>query len=197
MVTTIYDLEEEDRQVTLPGSISASEAALPAYLANQFRGIEAGTDLLGFDSSTVRGYQQQQEDILANYRPRVESLFQAKNVGEGFEWWKDQATLNSMNQILPMIGYVSSGILKAIPTPYTKLAGNLLFTGTFATQYNANLGDTLQEHEERAGRELTKQEKLWAGGVSGLVTALDYLTPGKVSKDIVKQMGGMKNVTNF
>jgi hypothetical protein len=195
MVKTIYDLEEEDRQVTLPGGISASEAALPAYLANQFRGIEAGTDLLGFDSSTVKGYQQQQEDILANYRPRVESLFQAKNVGEGFEWWKDQATLNSMNQILPMIGYVSSGILKAIPSPYTKLAGNLVFTGTFATQYNANLGDTLQEHEERAGRELTKQEKLWAGGVSGLVTALDYLTPGKVSKDVVKQMGGMKNVT--
>ena len=197
MIKTIYDLEEEDRQVTLPGSISASEAALPAYLANQFRGAEAGIDLLGFDSSIIKEYQKQQEGTLAQYRPRVESLFAAKNIGEGVEWWKDQATVNSLNQILPMAGYVTSGILRAIPHPVTQTLGTLLLGTTFATQYNANLGDTLSEHEERAGRELTKTEKLWAGGVSGLVTAIDYLTPGKVSKDVVKQMGGMKNVTKL
>lgn len=185
--------EDEETQ----GTLTAGEVAVPAYLANQFGGAEAIADVFGFDSSGIKQLQEEQESILANYQPRVQSLFQAQNLGEGIDWWTDQATVNSMNQILPMAGYVSAGILRNLPYAPAKILGNFMLGGTFATQYNANLGDTLSEHEERAGRELTVQEKLKAGGVSGLVTALDYLTPGKVSKDVVKQLGGMKNVTNY
>jgi hypothetical protein len=179
---------------TSSASITAGQAAPHAYALNQLQGAQALGEIGGFDTTTLDQYRAQQEQALSHYQPRLQSLFDAKNLDEGVEWWKDQAMLNSMNQIVPMLGYVAGGILQAVPYVPAKILGKIITGTTFATQYNANLGDTLSEHEERAGRKLSTQEKMWAGGVSGLVTALDYLTPGKVSKDVVKSMGGMKNV---
>ena len=191
--------EEELERIRLErgsgnGFITAGQAAIPAYLSNQLRGAEAVGDIVGADTSTVQSQLQQQQETLADYRPQIASLFDAKNLAEGVDWWQDQAMLNSMNQIVPMLGYTAGAILQAVPNPVAKVLGKTITAGTFGTQYNANLGDTLSEHEERAGRELSTQEKMWAGTVSGLVTAIDYLTPSKVSKDVVKSMGGLKNV---
>ena len=180
------------------GSTNAGEYAAPAYLSNQFRGAEAISDIFGFDSSTLKELQLEQEDKLSTYRPRVESLFKAENFGEGVDWWKDQATLNSLNQIVPILGYTTAGILQAFPNPVAKVLGKFMAGTTFASQYNAELGDTLQEHEERAGgRQLSTSEKLKAGTTAGFNTLLDYLVPSKISKDVVKQLGGMKNVKNL
>jgi len=191
--------EEELEQIRLnrgtsQTQISAGQAAPHAYALNQLQGAQAIGEVFGADTTELEKHRQQQQQILSGYQPRIRNLFDAKNVGEGVEWWKDQAMLNSMNQIVPMLGYTTGAILQALPHPVAKILGKTISAGTFGTQYNANLGDTLSEHEERAGRPLTTQEKMWAGGVSSLVTALDYLTPGKVSKDVVKSMGGMKNV---
>ena len=176
------------------GNITAGEAALPSYLDLQLTGAQAVGEIVGLDTSAIEQEQKKQQDILSGYNPRIRSLFEARDVGEATEWWSDQAMLNSMNQIVPMIGYVSGAILQAMPHPVAKVLGKVITSATFGTQYNANLGDTLKEHEERAGRVLSTQEKMWAGTVSGLVTAIDYLTPGKVSKDVVKSLGGMKKV---
>ena len=180
------------------GSSSAGDYALPAYLTNQLTGAEAISDVFGFDSSTLRELQEEQEQELSTYRPRVEGLFQAKNFSEGVDWWTDQATLNSLNQIVPVLGYTTAGILQAFPNPIAKGLGKIIGTTTFASQYNAELGDTLQEHEERkGGAPLTTPEKLKAGTVAGFNTLLDYLVPGRISKDVVKQLGGMKNVNKL
>ena len=176
------------------GFVTAGQAAVPAYLSNQLRGAQAAGEIIGADTTPVQEQLAQQEQTLAGYQPKIASVFEARNLSEGIDWWKDQATLNSMNQIVPMLGYVSGAVLSAIPNPVAKVLGKAITGATFGTQYNANLGDTLSEHEERAGRALSTQEKMWAGTVSGLVTAIDYLTPGKVSKDVVKSMGGLKNV---
>jgi hypothetical protein len=191
--------EEELEQIRLSRGtsetqLSAGQAAPHAYAVNQLTGAQALGEIGGFDTTNLEQYRKQQEQALLGYQPKIRSLFEAKNISEGMDWWSDQAMLNSMNQIVPMLGYVTGGILQAIPNPVAKFFGKAITGATFGTQYNANLGDTLQEHEERAGRPLSTQEKMWAGSVSGLVTALDYLVPGKVSKDVVKSMGGMKNV---
>ena len=188
-INSLYDEEELGQR-----RISASEAALPAYLTNQLSGAQALGEVAGFDTTVVEDKLQQQQQILTDYRPQISSVFEARNLEEGIDWWSDQASLNSMNHIVPMLGYVSGAILQAIPNPVAKVLGKFVTAGTFSTQYNANLGDTLSEHEERAGRPLTTGEKAYAGGISGLVTALDYLVPGKVSKDVVRTMGGLKNV---
>ena len=196
MALTEEELERiRQQRGTDQASITAGQAAVPAYLTNQLTGAQAVGEVFGADTAPVEQQLQQQQQILSGYQPKLQSLFDAKNVGEGVEWWKDQAMLNSMNQIVPMLGYVTAGILNTVPHPVAKVLGKIVFGTTFGTQYNANLGDTLSEHEERAGRPLTTDEKMLAGGVSGMVTALDYLTPGKVSKDVVRSMGGLKNVT--
>jgi len=191
--------EEELEQIRLSRGtsqtqLSAGQAAPHAYALNQLIGAQAIGEVGGFDTTNLEQYRKQQEQKLSDYQPKIRNLFEAKNISEGIDWWSDQAMLNSMNQIVPMLGYVTGGILQAIPNPVAKFFGKAITGATFGTQYNANLGDTLQEHEERAGRPLSTQEKMWAGSVSGLVTALDYLVPGKVSKDVVKSMGGMKNI---
>jgi len=174
--------------------ITAGQASPHAYALNQLKGGVAVGEIFGADTTKLEQYRGQQQEALDQYQPRIASLFDANNVGEGIEWWKDQALLNSMNQIVPMLGYVSGAVLQAIPNPVAKVLGKSITGLTFGSQYNANLGDTLSEHEERAGRPLSTQEKMWAGGVTGLVTAIDYLTPGKVSKDVVRSMGGIKSV---
>ena len=203
MALTNEELEEVLKQrygTLIPESglpIDAGEASIPAYVSNQLRGAEAFADIFGVDREAIQQQQQVQEQQLSRYQPEISSLFEAQNIGEGVEWWKDQAILNSLNQVVPMLGYTTANLLKIMPHPIAKGAGNFLMGTTAVSQYNAELGDTLQEHEDRAGRPLSTQEKMWAGVVSMGTTALDYLVPGKMSKDLVKQLGGPKGVKNL
>jgi len=182
-------LEEETDNF---GSLSASGAALPSWKKSQAQGIEAFGDILDWDLPEVTEFRQGQDDILKGFRSRFpEGLFKTE---DKLGWWEEKATLNSMNQIVPYLGYTASAILGVIPHPATQIVSKLVGGLTFATQYNANFADTLQEHEERAGRPLDAQEKAWAGVVSGLVVALDRLVPGRLAKDTVNKFGGMKGV---
>jgi hypothetical protein len=173
-------------------SLNASEAATPAYLSSQAEAIEAAGDIFGVSTPSVSGFKQEQQEKLQGFESKYpEGLFKTEDPAG---WWKEKATLNSMNQIVPYLGYTAGAILQAMPHPVAKGLGVLINSGTFASQYSANFADTLQEHEERAGRPLTDSEKAWAGIVSGGVVALDRLVPGKMAKDVVKKMGGPKAV---
>ena len=92
-----------------------------------------------------------------------------------FEWWKEKAALNSMNTIVPMMGIAIGTTMQAIPHPIAKALGTAINWATYATTYNANLADTLQEHEQIAGRKLSKAEKIKAAVVASGVTYLDML----------------------
>ena len=183
------ELEEKARRGV---SLTAEEAAVPAYLKSQAEGVEAAGDIFGIATPSVTQYKEGQEEALSGFESQYpEGLFKTDDpVG----WWKETATLNAMNQVVPYLGYTAGALLQAVPHPVAKILGAAVNTGTFATQYNANFADTLQEHEERAGRPLTDDEKVWAGIVSGGVVALDRLVPGKMAKDVVKKMGGKGGV---
>jgi len=193
----LLDLYNQEYEVP---SATAGDVALPAYFSNQLKAGVALGDIFNFDSQTLKEEQEKQENFLSQYEPKVKSLFQANNIQEGVEWWKDQAILNSMNQIVPMLGYTTASILGAVPNPVAQVASKLITTATFASQYTANLGDTLSEYEDRKGGPLTDAEKAKAAGVSTMVTMLDYLTPSKVGKDVAKQLealGGVKGTRDF
>ena len=172
--------------------ISAEQAAPSMYAAAQAEGLEAAGDIFGITTPDVTTFKEEQQQRLRGFQTQYpEGLFKTDDpVG----WWKEQATLNSMNQIVPYLGYTASAILNAVPHPTAKLLSKVIGTGTFATQYNANFADTLQEHEDRAGRPLTEQEKAWAAVVSGGVVALDRFVPSKMGKDVVKKLGGKEGI---
>jgi hypothetical protein len=181
-----WDELEEKSKVGI--SLTAEEAAVPAYLKSQAEGVEAAGDIFGIATPSVTSFKKGQEEALSGFETQYpEGLF---NTDDPAGWWKETATLNAMNQVVPYIGYTAGAILSAIPHPVAKGLGVLVNSGTFASQYNANFADTLQEHEARAGRPLTDKEKAWAGVVSGGVVVLDRLVPGKMAKDVVKKMGG-------
>jgi len=140
MALTNEELEEVLKQrygTLIPESglpIDAGEASIPAYVSNQLRGAEAFADIFGVDREPIQQQQQIQEQQLSRYQPEIASLFEAQNIGEGVEWWKDQAILNSLNQVVPMLGYTSANLLKMMPSPIAKGPGNLLMGTTFASQ---------------------------------------------------------------
>ena len=172
--------------------LTAEQAAVPSYLKSQAEGIEAAGDIFGITTPDITEFKTGQEESLKGFESQYpEGLFKTDDPAG---WWKETATLNSLNQIVPYLGYTVGTILQAMPNPVSKGLGFIINSGTFASQYNANFADTLQEHEERAGRQLTDNEKAWAGVVSGGVVVLDRLVPGKMAKDVVKKMGGPKAV---
>ena len=185
---TLFDEEEEQQAV----GASAAEVQMPAYLAAQAEGIEAAGDIFGVSIPGVSGFKEEQEELVSSFSTRFpEGLFETE---DPIGWWEEKATLNAMNQVVPYLGYTAGAILTAVPNPIAKTLGAVVNTATFASQYNANFADTLQEHEERAGRPLTDREKTWAAVVSGGVVALDRLVPSRLGKDVVKKMGGVKGI---
>jgi hypothetical protein len=184
-IRTIYD--EEDVAVTLhPSVIGASEAAAPMYKRSQAEAAEAWGDILGVDTPKVTLYKEEQDKELSKFQTEYpDGLFGSE---DKLGWWQEQTTLNSLNQIVPFFGYMVGTLLQALPFPVAKGLGKLINAGTFAVQYEANFADTLQEHEERAGRPLTDKEKGWAAVISGAVVALDKFVPGRVAKDVAKGM---------
>ena len=170
-------------------SLTAGQAAVPAYLSSQGKAIEAYGDIAGIDTPNVSEFARQQEAEFGKFQEQYPgSILDTDSPGK---WWEEKATVNSLNQIVPYLGYTTSAILQALPYAPAKLLGKVIGTGTFASQYNSNYTDTLQEHTERAGRELTDAEKAWVGVVSGGVVALDRLVPAKLGKDTVKKFGGV------
>ena len=184
--------EDEDWINSVSSRLTAGQASTPTYLRSQAEGVEAAGDILGVTTPDVTAFKEQQEKKLEGFQTKYPGgLFETDDpVG----WWTEQATINFPNQAFPYLGYTAGAILSVVPHPVAKGLGALINTVTFATQYNANFADTLQEHEDRAGRPLTDGEKAWAGIVSGGVVALDRLVPSKLGKDAVKKMGGIKGV---
>ena len=171
------------------GSVSAGQAAMPSYLSSQAEGASAVGDIFNVDTPGVDQFGAEQQAKASQFQSQYpEGLFKTDNK---LGWWQEKATLNSMNQIVPMLGYAAGAVLQAVPNPVAKVLGKTITGATFASQYNANLADTLQEHRDRAGRELSQQEKVWAAVIAGGVAALDRIAPGKVGKDVAKSMGGM------
>lgn len=184
-MASIFDDEERVRK------LNARKAALPSYLQMQSQGIENLGDIFGLESEAVTSFAERQRRAMTGYKPKYpERLLETE---KPFEWWKEKATLNSMNTVIPMLGFAVGSVMQAIPNPIAKLVGKAINFTTAATTYNANFADTLQEHEDLAGRELTRAEKIKAATVAGGVTYLDLLTPIRgargTSDAIIKTFG--------
>jgi len=185
MAYSFFDDEERVRR------LSAGKAALPQWKQMQAEGAQNFGDIFGLDSESLDAFAERQRQVMTGYKPKhPERLLESK---EPFEWWKEKATLNSMNTVIPMLGFAVGNVMKAIPHPIAKLLGTTINFATAATTYNANFADTLQEHEELAGRELSRAEKIKAATVAGGVTYLDLLAPIKgassTSRMITKTFG--------
>jgi len=156
--------------------LSASEAAGPLYLGMQGEGAGAIGDIFGVDTPGIDAFAQEQEQKLSGFESKYpERLLESESP---VSWWAEKAALNSMNTIVPMMGFAIGSTLKLVPHPVAKILGSAIHMGTYALTYNANLADTLQEHEERAGgRELSQGEKMKAAVVASGVTYLDMLVP--------------------
>ena len=184
--------DEEEWLGSVSRRLNAGQAAPSLYAKSQAEAIEAAGDIFGIDTPAITSYKEQKEQELEGLKLKhPESLFETKDPAG---WWAEKATLNYPQQVVPYVGYTVGTILQAVPHPIAKGLGALINTGTFATQYTANFADTLQEHEDRAGRPLTEQEKAWAAVVSGGVVALDRLVPSKLGKDVVKKLGGAEGI---
>ncbi len=171
-----YREAEEDRVKKL----SALQASTPQYLSLQGKGLEAAGDILGISTPNVEKFRQKQEKALSGFVPKHrERLLESE---EPFEWWKEKASLNSMNTVAPMLGFAVGNVLKAMPWGAAKLLGTGINYVTYASTYNANFADTLDEHAQIAGRELSSPEKAKAAVVASLVTYLDVLAPIKGAK---------------
>jgi len=179
-----YVLSPEEKDEVLKGfgysNINAMQAAVPSYLSLQATGAEAAGDILGFDTTDVEKFKERQEKALEGFQ--YQEPGRLKDTDRPFEWWKERAALNSMNTVVPMLGFAVGGVLKAIPHPIAKALGTAVNYGTFASTYNANLGDTIEEHRSLAGRELTPGEKAKAAVVAAGVSYLDVLAPIKGAK---------------
>tara|TARA_R110002167_G_scaffold24577_2_gene86208 strand:+ start:1252 stop:4683 length:3432 start_codon:yes stop_codon:yes gene_type:complete len=184
-MASLFDDEERVRR------LSARKAALPQWLQMQSEGAENLGDIFSLESDALTSFAERQRKAMTGFKPRYpERLLQSE---KPFEWWKEKATLNSMNTVIPMLGFAVGSVMQAIPHPIAKLLGKTINFTTAATTYNANFADTLQEHQELAGRELSRAEKIKAATVAGGVTYLDLLTPVKgarsTSRMIVKTFG--------
>ena len=180
-------LDEDEQQRRL----SAGQAAVPMYGSMQAKGAAALGDIFGIETAPVDLFSEQLEEQLAGFQPKYpERLLETK---EPVNWWKEKAALNSMNTIVPMLGYAVGSTLQAIPHPVAKILGTGVKWGTYALTYNANFADTLQEHEDAAGRELTGGEKAKAAVVASGVTMLDMINPvkgGKATADVITRTFG-------
>ena len=163
-------LDEEER-------ISASEASLPMYGAMQAEGLGALGDIFGVETGAVDQFGKAQEEKLGMFKSKYpERLLETESP---VAWWTEKAALNAMNTVAPMMGFAIGGTLQAIPNVYAKALGKGINWATYALTYNANFADTLQEHEDAVGRELTSGEKAKAALVASGVTWLDMLAPIK------------------
>jgi len=171
--------------------LSAMQASMPQYLQMQGEGASAFGDILGIDTPSIDAFASEQERKLGGFESRYPGRLLASE--KPVEWWKEKAALNSMNTIAPMLGFAIGNTMKAIPTPVTRLLGTAINWGTAATTYNMNFADTLAEHEQAAGRELTPTEKSWAATVGMGVTYLDLIAPRRgateTSKLLAKSFG--------
>ena len=172
-------------------AISAGTASTPQYLAMQAQGLGALGDIAGIGTEPIDLFGKEQERILSGFTPKYpERLLETE---KPFEWWKEKAALNSMNTIVPMLGIAVGTTMQAIPNPIAKIVGKGINWATYAATYNANLADTIQEHESIAGRELSKAEQVKAAVVAGGVSYLDMLAPARggagLSSAVTKTFG--------
>lgn len=181
----------EDEEIDQVKRIGAGQAAVPMYGSMQTKGLSAMGDIFGIDTAPIDLFSEQFEEQLTGFQPKYpERLLETK---KPVEWWKEKAALNSMNTIVPMLGYAVGSTLQAVPHPVAKLLGTVINWGTYAATYNANFADTLQEHEDALGRELTGGEKAKAAVVASAVTALDMINPvrgGKATADVISKTFG-------
>ena len=168
----------EDEEINNVKKLNASQAATPMYLGMQGEGAGAIGDILGVDTPGIDAFAQEQEKALSGFESKYPERLLASE--SPVSWWSEKAALNSMNTIVPMMGFAIGSVLKLVPHPVAKILGSGVHMATYALTYNANLADTLQEHEERAGgRELSQAEKMKAAVVASGVTYLDMLVPRK------------------
>ena len=165
-----FDEEEQNR-------ISAGEASLPMYGAMQAEGLGALGDIFGVDTGPIDQFGKAQEEKLGMFKSKYpERLLETESP---VAWWTEKAALNAMNTVAPMMGFAIGGTLQSIPNVYAKALGKGINWATYALTYNANFADTLQEHEDAVGRELSSGEKAKAALVASGVTWLDMLAPIK------------------
>ena len=170
-----YGFFEED-DIDYVKSLSAGQAATPMYLGMQGEGAAAIGDIFGVNTPGIDTFAQEQQDALRGFNPKYPERLM--DTPSPVSWWGEKAALNSMNTIVPMMGFAIGSTLKLVPHPIAQILGSGVHMATYALTYNANLADTLQEHEERAGgRELTGGEKAKAALVASGVTYLDMLVP--------------------
>jgi len=168
------------RKVSGGGTLSALGASVPQYASLQLKGVEGAGDILGLNTSKINSLINEQEAKLSGFKPKYPERLAKTDSPVG--WWKEKASLNAMNTVAPMLGFAVGSTLQAIPNSYAKLLGKAINYATFASTYNANLGDTLEEHRQLAGRELSQGEKAKAAIVAVGVSYLDVLSPLKVGK---------------
>jgi len=188
-------LDEDEQQRKL----SAGQAAVPMYGSMQAKGASALGDIFGIETAPIDLFSEQLEEQLAGFQPKYpERLLETK---EPVNWWKEKAALNSLNTVVPMLGYAVGSTIQRMG-PYGFVIGSAIKMGTFALTYNANFADTLQEHEDAAGRELTGGEKAKAALVASGVTMLDMINPvkgGKATADVISKTfgkGGLQDTRN-
>jgi len=157
--------------------LSAMQASMPQFKSMQAKGAQTFGEMAGLNTSAIANYKGIQDKALQGFQYKQPGrLLQSE---KPVEWWKERAALNSMNTIVPMMGFAVGNVMKAMPNPIAKVMGSAINWATMATTYNMNFADTLEEHQQAAGRELTTAEKQKAAVVSIGVTALDLITPIK------------------
>ena len=157
--------------------LSAMQASMPQFKSMQAKGAQTFGEMAGMNTNAITNYKNIQDKALQGFQYNEPGrLLQSDNK---VEWWKERAALNSMNTIVPMMGFAVGNVMKAMPNPIAKVMGSAINWATMATTYNMNFADTLEEHQQAAGRELTTAEKQKAAVVSIGVTALDLITPIK------------------
>ena len=185
--------EEEERIKKL----TALQASMPQWLSMQSTGASELGDIFGLDTERIKEFGKVQEKALEGFRYKVpERLLETK---KPVEWWKERAALNSMNTIAPMLGFAVGNLMKAMPHPLAKVIGSGINWGTMAMTYSMNFADTLEEHEQIAGRELTPSEKQKAALVSIGVSAMDLLAPikgAKATSNLIAKTFGRGGVQN-
>ena len=176
MAINLGNINDEDELRKL----SAGQASIPMYGSMQAQGASALGDIFGINTQAIDEFGARQEEALGGFQSKYpERLLESANK---VEWWKEKAALNAMNTIAPMMGFAIGSTLQAIPNVYAKALGKGINWSTYALTYNANFADTLQEHEDAVGRELTAGEKAKAALVASGVTYLDMLAPIKGAK---------------
>lgn len=187
----------EDEEIDAVKKLSAGQAAVPMYGSMQAKGLGAAGDMFGIDTGPVDLFQKQMEESLKGFTPKFpERLLETE---KPVQWWTEKAALNSLNTLVPMMGYAVGSTLMRVPNPIAFGLGAVINMGTYALTYNANFADTLEEHERAAGRELTSAEKGKAAIASAAVTYLDMLAPikgAKATSDVITKTfgkGGLEN----